>query len=113
MKNLQINGQLFKTKDYDQFTLIDYNRDIDKNHVKNLELKLQEYNDLHLTPFIVTPDLAIVDGQHRFIAARNLGLDVYYMIDENYDPKKMVMHNTTQKRWGNESFLKYWIADRS
>lgn len=108
MKILNQNG-LQETNDYDLFKIREDNRDLDRNHVKNLKHSLEANNDLKLKPIIVNSDYEIIDGQHRFMAAKDLGVTIYYLIDDNYDSKKMIEFNTLQKNWKPEDYLKYWI----
>lgn len=97
-----------ETYDYKMFKFLEDNRKLDERHIKKLEFSLQKFNDLHLHPIIVNNEMKIIDGQHRFEAAKNLLLPIYYMIDEEYEPYKMIDFNTTQKNWGNEDYLNYW-----
>jgi len=53
--------------------------------------------------------MEVIDGQHRIKAAEQLGLDIYYLIDDNYDPMKMILLNTARKAWKPEDYLNYWI----
>ena len=82
MNNIKIepsnNVSLYKSTDYKKFKLLEYNRDCDEKHIQNLKEELSKCNDLHLKPLIVSPDLEIIDGQHRFRAAKELGIPVYY-----------------------------------
>lgn len=110
MNTSQVNGSLNKTEDLSIFKFREDNRAIDPTHVRKLVASMEGQNDLHLNPIIVTPDLEVIDGQHRLTAARELGYPVWYVIDENYRPEKMIGLNTTQKSWRPEDFLKYWIA---
>ncbi len=107
-----------KTKNYKMFSLLEYNRDIVENHVKDLMVKIKFSNDLHLNPIIVTDDFRVVDGQHRLEAAKRLGEEIYYVVDENFDVSKLTMLNNTRRNWsladhlkkfrelGNEDYLK-------
>lgn len=112
MNTLEKSGstELFSTMDYDLFRFMEDNRNLDPNHVEKIKFSLMRFNDLHLNPIIVNPEMEVVNGQHRLAAAKDLDLRVYYLIDENYEPEKMIVFNTTQKNWVMEDYLNYWIS---
>ena len=104
-----LNTLINKTKDYKKFSLLEYNREIDKNHAKKLMLSIQQSNDLHLFPIIVTPELQIIDGQHRWWAAKELKVDIYYVIDNDYRIDKITIFNNNQRKWVLEDHLKKYV----
>lgn len=103
------NGSINKTDDYSIFRYREDNREVHQVHVARLKASIQNHNDLHLNPIIVNKDMEVIDGQHRLAAAKALGIEVYYVIDEHYDPAKMITFNTLQKQWKPEDFLNYWM----
>lgn len=107
-KSLPQNGLIKATTDYDSFKFRSDNRKSDRNHVENLMTSIMQGNDLHLHPIIVNEDKEVIDGQHRLMAARKLEVPIYYVVDEDFDPIKMVVFNTTQKRWATNDYLNYW-----
>lgn len=102
---------LNQTKDYHIFKLREDNRQLVPLHVRRLKMLIEQKNDLHLFPIIVNSNMEIVDGQHRFTAAQELSLPIYYVIDDEYDPFKMIQFNTTQNRWTLEDYLNYWARN--
>jgi len=102
------SGSMQKTKDYSMFKILNENRQINKLHINKLICSLKEDNDLHLNPIIVSSDFEVIDGQHRLQAAKELGLEIYYVIDENFSPYKIITLNTTQKKWGAVDYLNFW-----
>src|SRR5208283_2271794 len=97
-----------KTDDYDNFKLKEDNRSINPNHVKKLIESINQHNDLHLHPIIVTPEMEVIDGQHRLMAARKLEIPIYYLVDENYDPLKIVLFNNSRFNWKGDHYLNYY-----
>lgn len=104
-----MNVKLESTVEYDQFKMREDNRDISPTHVARLVESIKEFNDLELHPIIVNDSFEVIDGQHRLAAAKALQIPVYYVVDTNFAPKKMVIINTTQKKWGPQEYLNYYI----
>lgn len=67
---------------YNNFTFHPNNRPIDLARVKQLKKSIARDNSLHERPIVVDTNYRIVDGQHRFQAARELGLPIYYSFEE-------------------------------
>jgi hypothetical protein len=101
--------KLYKSTEFHKFKLLEYNRDINKAHVEKLKNELSQRNDLHLKPLIMTPDLEIIDGQHRFTAAQEMKIPIYYLIDYEFTPEKLIMHNTLQKNWSVQDSFRFFV----
>lgn len=74
--------QVQRTKNYDQFKVFDFNRAINKGLVNKLMESINEIGYMPGKPVIVDKDMAIIDGQHRFTACVNLGIEVEYVITD-------------------------------
>lgn len=111
MNSLKTNGSIHKTTDYDLFKWKSNNRPIDPTHVERIKFSFKRFFDFHLKPAIVTEDMEIIDGQHRIIAAKELGLPCFYTVDQNFSSEKMIQYNTTQKNWDINAYLNYWIVE--
>lgn len=110
MKKSLTNGQVKSTTEYHLFSHLDENRDINQNYVKLLAASISESNNLHLKPIIVTEDLEVIDGQHRLEAAKILELPIFYVVDENYNPKNLIDLNNLQRGWAPDDYINYWIT---
>jgi hypothetical protein len=98
-----------KTTDYDLFTLRDDNRaKIDESHVVRLMNSINIKNMLDLRPILVNSKLEIIDGQHRFEAAKRLGVPIYYKVESSLTGPDIVQINIS-KPWNNFDYLNYWI----
>lgn len=100
--------QIFQTSDYDQFKFLEYNRVAKEPHIKRLCASILNHNDLPMWPICVTSKMEVVDGQHRLLAAKRLQVPIYYVIDDDYSPIKMVTRNTTQMKWTGDDYLNYY-----
>lgn len=95
---------VFKTSDYSKFKIISSNRAINKNHVKRL---VESFSKTYLyTVITVNDDLEIIDGQHRFTAAKELGLPVFYTKVSGYGVPEIQALNTNQRNWTRNDYLK-------
>jgi hypothetical protein len=98
MKNTSI-PQLLVTTDYDQFKIIDSNREVNKNHLRKLINSIESKNLLYLFPLVINNKMEVIDGQHRLSAAKELGIPVYYMIDNTITKADIAMMNSNRKGW--------------
>lgn len=105
----QTVGAVMKTKDYDVFSFIDGNRRLNPRNYSKLLSSMKE-EQLHI-PIIVNENYEIVDGQHRFTAAKELGLYVYYVIEKGYGLEQVKRANMVSSNWKKEDFLESHIKD--
>lgn len=101
---------IYETKDYDKFSDLFINRVVRPTQVEkkvNLILK----NDMtSLMPIIVTPDLKIIDGQHRFRALKQLNKPIFYVIKNDYQINDVMDINASSTDlWKGQDFLEYYI----
>lgn len=101
--------EIFKTQDYDAFKTLDDNRKVLEKHVSVLKRSIETDNMLHLNPIIVTENLEVIDGQHRLHAAKALNVPIFYVIDNNFNPEKLVKLNNTQKAWNLIDYLNFYV----
>lgn len=100
---------ILKTKDYDQFKFRPDNREkIDFAHVEKLSDSIKSRNLLELRPMIVNEKMEIVDGQHRLLAAKKLGVEIYYQIEASLAANDILTMNVT-KKWTMGDYLNFHI----
>lgn len=100
-----------KTKDYDMFVFRDDNRDkIDQAHVLKIRQSIISCNMLDLKPILVNSKMEIIDGQHRLLAAKSLGVDIHYQIEDELDCKEIILLNIS-KAWGSMDYLNYYVQN--
>jgi len=97
---------VFCTSDYAKFTLINGNRVIRMRKVENLIESIEQKNLLSCYPIVVTSDMHIIDGQHRYVAAAKLGLPIWYVVVVG----KINLHvialvNNEQNAWTMRDYL--------
>lgn len=109
------NPKLQRTKNYSQFYYTKENRDVDVLHLKpqhkHLRESMKQYGFLPSFPIMVKPNngrFLVRDGQHRLTFAKELGLDVYFVIvDEDVN---ISFINQAQATWSPKDYAKRWAA---
>ncbi len=97
-----------KTKDYDLFTFRDDNREkIDQAHVKRLSESIKSRNLLELRPIIVNDKMEVIDGQHRLLAAKLLGVDIFYQQENKLSASDIIRMNIS-KPWTMGDYLNFY-----
>lgn len=78
------------TSDYSIFKFLRQNREVGRPLVRRLAQSLALSNLLHTNPILVTPQMEIIDGQHRLEACKILKIPVVYAVDDNYKAEHML-----------------------
>lgn len=99
-----------KTKDYSIFKKCHSNRDIDQANLRRIIASLKLQNMLQFRPILCNSNMEILDGQHRFEAAKSLDLEVYYQINQDSHSEDIILLNANQKKWLKEDYLHYFIS---
>jgi hypothetical protein len=101
---------IMRTNDYSLFRPHENNRTVDQGNVRRLISSLQARNMLEFRPILVNARMQIIDGNHRFHAAKALGLDIYYQIAQDSNSEDIILLNANQKRWGLDDYIHYYIS---
>jgi hypothetical protein len=96
-----------ETKDYFLFKQLSGNRDINELN-KNRLIKSFKTNYL-ISPIIVNENYEIIDGQHRFEAAKELNLPIFYIVVPFYGIKEVQVLNANQKNWITNDYCDGYI----
>ena len=65
------------SRNYNMFKFKDGNRDLNYINVNKMEESLKKHG--WVTPIVVDNNYYIIDGQHRFQAAKNLGMPIAFI----------------------------------
>lgn len=101
---MQVVNQVLSTNDYSKFKTLQGNRNVNALHVRRLKESFKEA--YLLTPIVINQSYEIIDGQHRFEAAKEMGLPVNFIICNNYSLKEVQLLNNNMKNWRKEDYLK-------
>lgn len=99
-----------KTKNYEMFRFIEGNREIDERHVEHLKEEIKANNLLFAKPIDVNKEFGVIDGQHRLLAAKSLGVEIYYNKHENLQKHDMIVLNRAQRNWVLKDYLNYYVS---
>jgi hypothetical protein len=102
--------QIHKDTDYNKFILLSGNRAIKRPHVESLKKAMERKNLLAYRPIMVNKNYAILDGQHRFAAAKDLGLPIYYVISPDAGHNEVALLNANASNWSLGDYLKMYVA---
>ena len=86
------------------FKFLDGNRPPNPQHIKRLIKSIKTYGML-INPILVNEKYEIIDGQHRYLAAKEVHCPVYYIILRGYALQQVHTLNMNQKNWTKTEFL--------
>lgn len=99
---------VYETTDYSQFKLLPYNRPINQKFLEKLKRAIKKSNKLSSNAILVTKDKEIIEGQHRWVAAKDLKLNLYYSIDENFVQSDIISLNSFRLNWKLKDYVNYY-----
>lgn len=97
------------TKEYSLFKFISGNRSVDTNHVAHLKESIASNNLLEVRPILVNDEMGIIDGQHRLVAAKELGVPIFYIV-RSLDLEAVQALNSNTKNWSNQAYLQSYVS---
>lgn len=103
--------RILTTTDYDQFQFLPENRPVAEIN-QALMAAIQSKNLLHLYPIVVDSHMNVIDGQNRLVAAKNLGLAIYYIIDDDVAVDDIAKVASVVKNWSLQDFFHHYCALR-
>lgn len=104
---MKVVNQVVQTNNHSKFKRILGNRGVNKLHVKRLKESFRQ--GYLMSPIIVNENLEIIDGQHRFTAAKELGIPVYYIVAEGYGLDEVKKLNKNTSNWGKKEHLHAYV----
>lgn len=103
--------EINSTTNYDQFKFIEANREQARGHIENIKKAFEEYGNLtKVQPILVNEKFEIIDGQHRFVACRDLGEPIYYTQVEGLNVEDARSMNILHKGWGPLDYAKSYAT---
>lgn len=100
---MNLVNEVNQTNDYSKFKVLYGNRDVNKVHVRRLQKSFEK--EYLQSPILVNEKYEIIDGQHRFEAARQMELPINFIICENYGLEEVQLLNANMKNWSSKDYL--------
>lgn len=101
-----------QTADYDQFSFLDANREVNEQHVRRIRKSFEENgNFTQAQPILVNENFQVIDGQHRLVAARELDLPVFYTIVPGIGANEAQKMNLLHRKWEPQDYLRAYVAE--
>lgn len=88
--------------------MLDFNRPIQRGQVDRLKALIEEKGYNKGLPIIVDKDGNILDGQHRYVACKELGIEP--IIVEGGTDDLIPLLNSTQLKWKTEDYVNYYAG---
>jgi hypothetical protein len=95
---------MYETNDYNAFRFYQGNRDINPGHVQKLKRSFEKR--VLFTVLHANEQLAIIDGQHRFLALKMLNLPFNYIVLDGYALQEIQVYNTQDLKWTTNDYAK-------
>lgn len=104
------NIDVLKTNNYSLFRFSGLNRE--PKHAKKIVDSINN-NDLTMfNPILVTFTeegyLLIIDGQNRYLACKELGIPIYFILSEEADIDDAPNLNSASKNWSIEDYIRHY-----
>jgi len=103
-KSSQEVNTVYKTNDLEIFKQIEGNRPPNPQHIKRLAQSIRE-NGILCNPILVNEKYEVIDGQHRLMAAKKVGTEVFFIVLNGYDLNQVQTLNLNQKNWTQKDFM--------
>lgn len=103
--------QIEETKNYNQFTFLKSNRQVNLQHTAKLTSKILRNNLLYCNPIQVNEKLEVIDSQHRLLVARNNQLAIYYIVIPGLTIKDVRELNVGTNSWTAMTFLASFTSE--
>lgn len=109
--NKKVKIVTLKNKDKEKVKFLEYNRPVNKSLVNKLKESMSNYGVLSaLTVYETQDECLLIDGQHRWTAACELGLDMP-AISISWDAMNAIVElNTIQVNWTMENFVDFFAS---
>lgn len=106
-EDIQIAGLIFVSNEYDKISKLTGNRDIVARNVAKKKELIDKHGFKTVNPIIVDVDGAIIDGQHRKEASKELDVPFKFMVDtDSKDPlQTAIVFNTSTMNWSIKNFI--------
>jgi hypothetical protein len=98
--------KIWVATDYSKFVLNEFNRD--PSHYRKVLESIQANDYTQFQPILVDRKMNIVDGQNRFLACRELGLPIYFIVSREIHIFAAADINQASKNWSMQDYVQHY-----
>jgi hypothetical protein len=98
-------SQVYRTTNYERFSFIQGNRQLNKMHQERLKKSIAETDLTETNPILVNENFEIIDGQHRYEVCKELKKPIHYILKVGYGLREVQMLNANMKNWRLEDYV--------
>lgn len=107
MDETNLENLVQSSNNYDQFVLLSNNRDQNRGHIEAIKSAFAEMGNLtRVQPILVNERYEIIDGQHRFIAAKELNEPIFFTMQPGLSVADARNMNILHRAWRLDDFVK-------
>jgi hypothetical protein len=102
-----MENTILSTRNYDIFKFLHNNRELARGHVEALRKAFEETGNLtRVQPILVNENMQIIDGQHRFTVAKELGEPIFYIVSPGLTVTDARSMNILHRNWTIDDFAR-------
>jgi hypothetical protein len=98
--------KIYTSREYDIFVLSELNRV--PGHYKKVLESIKENDYTKYQPILVNKKMEIVDGQNRFLACRDLGIPIHFIVSETINILAAADINKASKNWNSMDYVQHY-----
>jgi len=106
VKAIQSDVKIYTSSDYSIFNLSELNRV--PGHYKKVLKSIEENDYTQFQPILVNRNMEIVDGQNRFLACKDLGLPIHFIVSEGIKIFAAADINRASKNWSASDYAEHY-----
>ncbi len=99
-------SKIWVATDYSKFKLNEYNRE--PGHYKKVLKSIKDKDYTMYNPILVDRQMNIVDGQNRFLACKELGKPIYFIVGQDIHIFAASQINQASKNWTMIDFVQHY-----
>lgn len=98
--------RIWEATDYSKFVLNEFNRD--PSHYKKVLESIKSNDYTKYQPILVDRQMNIVDGQNRFLACKELGFPIYFIVSKDIHIFAAADINQASKNWSMQDYVQHY-----
>lgn len=98
-----------ETEKYELFRFLIGNREINAQMVKRLAMEIKEHGQL--VPLLVNEKFEAMDGQHRLMACKSIGIPVRFIVQAGMRMGDIISINTNSRKWTEIDYINRFAAE--